>query len=247
MSPFEREKAEDNRFEEFQILENAYRLHSTLYQEVYERGAMRYAELLKHSPSFQKHSKCAQLVQRGYDSTLKNSEKYLREGVMCFAEALGLKASLDAWRYCLTRNFGDYDRCGEDFQRMEKSVSIKMKQLNAATADPKMVAIAESCAGKVSALKLTPKKDFLGSIACVTPKYCPALYRELQQCYRANAGSTRNCRSEVINVFACANDFEFRKSEQFFVQLDGLKLDQMAHPSAQPTSSRRFSGKRPTL
>lgn len=33
-SPFEREKAEDNRFEEFRVLENAYRLHSTLYQEV---------------------------------------------------------------------------------------------------------------------------------------------------------------------------------------------------------------------
>jgi len=34
MTAFEREKAEDNKFEEFQVLENAYRLHTQLYQEV---------------------------------------------------------------------------------------------------------------------------------------------------------------------------------------------------------------------
>lgn len=33
---FEREKAEDNKFEEFQVLENAYRLNTRLYEEVRE-------------------------------------------------------------------------------------------------------------------------------------------------------------------------------------------------------------------
>lgn len=36
-TPYEREKAEDNKYEEFQVLENAYRLHTTLYNEVCRR------------------------------------------------------------------------------------------------------------------------------------------------------------------------------------------------------------------
>ena len=120
-------------------------------------------------------------------------------------------------------------------------VASKMKQLNAEAADPSMVAIAEACAEKVKGLKLTPQKDFLGSIACVAPKYCPALYRELADCYRQHKNSTRQCRPEVINVFACVNDFSFRKSELFFVHVDGLKASEILHPGVPQQAAARFA------
>lgn len=222
------------------------------------------------------------MVQRGYEPGLKNAAKYLREGVACFADALGLKSTIDAWKFCLTRNFGDYDQCVGDFQRtriiiyeitslngvirtsfsfslsnfcffdfetigMESAVGTKMKQLQAEAADPQMVSIASTCTKVVSGLQLTPQKDFVATLACVTPKYCPALYRELDACYRANDKSTRSCRQEVINIFACANDFEFRRSERFFSYVDGLQLRDMPHPSAAPTSSGRYGNPRPQM
>lgn len=129
---------------------------------------------------------------------------------------------------------------------MENVVASRMKQLNAEAADESMVEIAAVCAKKVKNLKLTPQKDFLGSIACVAPKYCPALYRELADCYHDNQRSTRPCRAEVINVFACVNDFSFRKSELFFVHVDGLKSSSIPHPSAsQQAQARILAATRP--
>ena len=130
---------------------------------------------------------------------------------------------------------------------MESAVGSKMKQLQAEAADPQMVSIASSCAKIVSGLQLTPQKDFVATLACVTPKYCPALYRELDACYSANDKSTRPCRLEVINIFACANDFEFRRSERFFSYVDGLQLRDIPHPSAAPTSSGRYGSPRPQM
>lgn len=71
---------------------------------------------MKASPSFALHSRCARLTKKGYDTSLKNAEKYLREGVVCFAEALGLMTAIDPWKFCLTRTYGDYDSCIEDFR-----------------------------------------------------------------------------------------------------------------------------------
>jgi hypothetical protein len=195
---------------------------------------------------------------------LKNAQKYLREGVVCFAEALGLAVSVEPWSFCVSRNFGDYEQCIEEFQRtsymvllrrrieapnpnfvssflrlcyveLETAVAKKMKHLHAITADPAMVEIGQACSQTLSAMKLTPKKDFLASMACVAPKYCPALYRELADCYHKQGSSTKNCRTQVLNVFACTNDFAFRKSERFFVQLDNLKQDEILHPSVAQT------------
>lgn len=94
---------------------NKWLTHS--HGQVYQKGSDRYADLVKTSPTYQKHSRCAQLTQKGYDSTLKNAEKYLRDGVVCFAEALGLFTAVDSWKFCLSGKFGDYDLCMDDFRR----------------------------------------------------------------------------------------------------------------------------------
>jgi len=79
---------------------------------------------MRTSSSFKRHSQCAQLIQRGYDKTLKNADKYLRQGVVCFAEALGLLSAIGPWKHCLTRNYGDYDQCIDDFRRTFSLTSI---------------------------------------------------------------------------------------------------------------------------
>lgn len=71
---------------------------------------------MKHSPSFGQHSKCATLMKKGFDESLKNSAKYLREGVQCFAEIFGLATAIDPWRFCLARHYGDYDSCQDEFK-----------------------------------------------------------------------------------------------------------------------------------
>lgn len=99
-----------------QLYESLHSLTDLHLTQVHHKGAERYAMLMRASPSFAQHSRCALLTQKGYDTSLKNAEKYLREGVVCFAEALGLTSAVDPWRFCLTRNYGDYDSCITDFQ-----------------------------------------------------------------------------------------------------------------------------------
>lgn len=130
---------------------------------------------------------------------------------------------------------------------MESAVAKKMAQLTAATTEPHVAEIDHVCTQRLAALKLTPKKDFIGSLACITPKYCPALYRELADCYHANGGSTRACRTQAINVFACANDYTFRKNERFFLTVDGLKQAQLLHPSVPDFAQSRASASRKPL
>lgn len=130
---------------------------------------------------------------------------------------------------------------------MENAVAVRMKQLNALASEPTSAAIDEECSKTMSALKLTPQKDFIGTIACIAPKYCPALYRELADCYHKNGRSTRQCRAEVINVFACSNDFVFRKSERFFAQVDQLDLNYIVHPSTTEQPSQRVRSSKESL
>lgn len=130
---------------------------------------------------------------------------------------------------------------------MENAVAVRMKQLNALASDPVTAAIDEECSKAMSALKLTPQKDFIGTIACIAPKYCPALYRELADCYHANERSTRECRPEIINIFACSNDFVFRKSERFFAQIDHLDLPRIVHPATTDDLSQGIPSSRKSL
>lgn len=132
-------------------------------------------------------------------------------------------------------------------KEMENAVATRMKQLTIMSTDPVTSAIDDECSKTVSALKLTPQKDFIGTIACIAPKYCPALYRELSDCYHSSGRSTRPCRPEVINVFACTNDFVFRKSERFFAQVDQLDLPQMTHPATNGRPSARPGPNRASL